>query len=104
MQLVRELFPSGTADPVIAKVGEEKQKIVVTWDKDFKVLTSRIPRGSKARFRRLSLIAFRCKETNGLARITELIETVEYEYERAQKRGQKQLIIEIGDSYFRVGR
>ncbi len=79
------------------------QAIVVTWDyKDFKALAGRIPRGSRGRFRRLSLIAFRCKETNGLARIKDLIESIEFEYLQAQKRGQKRLMVEIGDSYFRV--
>ena len=101
---MRDLFPSGTVDPVIAKLGEEIQAVVVTWDKDFRAFVRRIPRGSKLRFRRLSLIAFRCKETNGLARIADLIESVEFEYEQAQKRGQRRLIIEIGDSYFRVHR
>ena len=104
MQLVRDLFPSGTADPVIAKLGEEMQTIVVTWDKDFRAFVRRIPRGSKERFHRLSLIAFRCKETNGLTRIAAFIGLVESEYEQAQQRGQPRLIIEIGDSYFRVNR
>ena len=101
---MRDLFPSGTVDPVIAKLGEEMQTIVVTWDKDFKTFTRKIPKGSKARFRRLSLIAFRCKETNGLARITDLIEELEFAYEQAQKRGHRRLIVEIGDSYFRLNR
>jgi predicted nuclease of predicted toxin-antitoxin system len=59
---VRDLFPAGTPDPVIATIGNQLSAIVVTWDRDFEQLVRRIPEGNRARFRRLGRISFRCNE------------------------------------------
>jgi predicted nuclease of predicted toxin-antitoxin system len=104
VRLVREEFPAGTPDPVIAKVGDELAAIVVTWDKDFRRLAARVPEGSRARLRRLGRISFRCNEANGRRRVEELIEWIEFEFAQVQKRRDNRLLIEIGETSFRVVR
>jgi predicted nuclease of predicted toxin-antitoxin system len=102
VRLVRDLFPSGTPDPVIAKVGDELEAIVVTWDRDFKRLAARVPEGSRQRFRRLGRISFRCSEARGRARIEECIEAIEFAYVQVQKRRDKRLLAEITDAMLRM--
>jgi len=104
IRLVSDLFPSGTPDPVIAKLGDELGAIVVTWDRDFRRVVSRVPSGARQEFRRLGRISFRCSEARGRQRAEELIEWIEFEYAQVQKRRDKRLIIEISDTAFRVVR
>lgn len=102
VRLVRDLFPSGTPDPIIAKLGDELAAIVVTWDTDFRRLAARVPAGQRQRFRRLGRITFRCSESRGRTRAEDLIEWIEFEYEQVQKKRDKRLIVEITETSFRV--
>ncbi len=101
--LVRDLFLPGTPDPVIALAGDRQHAIIVTWNhKDFKRLATRIPVGERLRFRHLGRINFRCNEAHGSRRAEELIEWIEFEFAQVQKRSDKRLMIEIGETSFRV--
>jgi predicted nuclease of predicted toxin-antitoxin system len=103
VRLVRDLFPGGTPDPIIAKLGDEMAAIIVTWNhKDFKRLTARVPVDLPRSLRSLGRISFRCSEVNGRRRAEELMEWIEFEYEQTQKRRDKRLMIEIMESNFRV--
>lgn len=103
VRLVRELLPAGTPDPVIAVVGNDLGAIVVTWNhKDFKKLVARVPRATQASLRKLGRINFRCHEARGRQRLEEMIEWVEFEYAQVQKKKDKRLMVEIGETYFRV--
>jgi predicted nuclease of predicted toxin-antitoxin system len=103
--LVREILPRGTADPIVALVGDELRAVVVTWNhKDFKRLIARIPESGRRRFRNLGLITFRCSEANGRRRVEELIEWIEFEYAQAQRLPHQRLMLEIGESYYRSNR
>lgn len=105
VQFVRELFAAGTADPVIAAIGDTMGAIVVTWDKDFRSLVARAPRGSRVRFRRLGRISFRCAEPRGRRRAEETIDLIEYEHDRMQRKGGDQrLIVEINETGIRITR
>lgn len=77
VRFVRELFPSGTPDPVIATIGDRLSAIVVTWDRDFDSLVRRIPEGNRSRFRRLGRISFRCNEVKGRALLERWIGHIE---------------------------
>ncbi len=92
---VRELFANGIADTIISAIGDEDSAIVVTHDKDFKILAQRAPEGSRQRFRRLGRISLRCRETRAKRRIEELIESIEFEYMQTQKRRDQRRIMEI---------
>jgi hypothetical protein len=102
---VRELFPPGTSDSVIAALGDVLDAVVVTWNqRDFRQLAARVPPGNVQRFRRLSRISFRCREAHGRRRAEELIEEIEFHYAQARKRRDKRLMIEISETTFTVVR
>jgi len=102
--LVRDLFASGIADTIISTVGDEDSAIVVTHDKDFRILAQRAPEGSRQRFRRLGRISLRCRETRAKRRLEELIESIEFEMTQTRKRHDQRLIMEITETAFRVVR
>ncbi len=102
VQRVRELFAAMTKDEVIAVLGNENRAVIVTHDKDWKTLAPRTPRGSKQRFRELSRISLLCREPRARQRIEDLIETIEFEYEQAQRKSDKRLLMQISDTSFTV--
>ena len=97
-QLVRDLFPAGTPDPVIATIGDRLSAIVVTWDRDFDQLVRRIPLGNRTRFRRLGRISFRCNETRGRELLERWVDMIEYHYERATREPDFRMIVQIQES------
>jgi len=100
---VRDLALAETPDPIIAAAGDKLGAIIVTWNhKDFKKLAARIPVGGAAALRRLGRINFRCDESKGRYRVEQVIESIEVEYEMAQKRGDKRVMIEILTNSFRI--
>ncbi len=103
VRLVRELFLGGTPDPVIARLGDQMEAIIVTWNhKDFKRLVARVPLGESARLRQLGRISFRCNEAHGRRRAEELIDWIEFEYSQVQQRRDRRLMMEILETTFRV--
>lgn len=93
---VRDLFLPGTPDPIIATAGDRMGAIVVTWNhRDFKRLAARVPTGGQAALRHLGRINFRCPEAKGRMRVEQIIDVIEDEYERAQRRRDKRLLVEI---------
>jgi len=102
VSLVRDILLPGTPDPVVGAVGDEMAAIVVSWDRDFRSIASRLPGVGKRRLRRLGRISFRCSEPHGRQLIEKWIEHVEFEYAQAQKRGDKRLMVEIMESGLKV--
>lgn len=92
---VQDAFPPGTPDPVVATVGDRLSAIVVSWDKDFDRLASRVPHGNKNRFRRLGRITFKCKESDGRPRVEQEIDMIEAHYERCRQRLDLRMFVEI---------
>lgn len=102
VRYVRDLFPGGTPDPVIATIGDRLSAVVVTWDHDFDTLVRRIPSGYGGKFRRLGRISFRCKEPRGLALAQRWIESIEFHFEQAQRLSDLRMIVQIQDSGFKA--
>jgi predicted nuclease of predicted toxin-antitoxin system len=98
VRFVRDLFPAGTPDPVIATLGDQMSAIVVTWDRDFEGLVRRIPEGNKQRFRRLGRISFSCNEVKGCALLEQWIEMIEFHNERAREKPDFRMILQIQES------
>jgi len=99
---VQDLLPAGTPDPVIAAVGDRIGAVVVSWDKDFEKLISRVPAGNKTAFRRLGRISFRCDYPKGRRLIEKWIEHVEFHYERACRDPDIRMIVQIQESGFKM--
>ena len=98
---VRDHLGAGTPDPVIAKVGDELDAIVVTWNrKDFKKLVNRYKLGENA-LQRLGLICFNCPEPEGRARLLAHIEVIELLHDHATTKGDP-LMVEIQNTGLRV--
>ena len=102
VRFVRDLFPAGTPDPVIATIGDRLSAIVVTWDRDFEDLVKRIPEGNRAKFRRLGRLSFRCNEVRGRHLIEKWIESVEFHYAQALRHGDFRMIVQIQENAFKV--
>lgn len=102
VRYVRDILPAGTADPVIAAIGDRLSAIVVTWDKDFDRLVSRIPEGNKTRFRRLGRISFRCNEANGLTQLKRWIGHIEMLYADAREQDDFRMIVQIQENAFKA--
>lgn len=98
VRYVRDLFPGGTPDPVIATIGDRMAAVVVTWDRDFESLVQRVPAGNRARFRRLGRISFRCNETRGRILLERWIDMIELHYERAGRNADLRMIVQIQES------
>ena len=95
VRFVRDLFPAGTPDPVIATIGNELSAIVVTWDRDFEQLVRRVPEGNRARFRRLGRISFRCNEVRGRELLERWIGMIEFHYEHALEQADFRMFVQI---------
>lgn len=98
VRYVRDLFPAGTPDPVIATIGDRMSAIVVTWDRDFETMVKRVPEGNRARFRRLGRISFRCDESKGHALLEKWIDMLELHYEKARQEADFRMIVQIQES------
>jgi len=98
VRFVRDLFPAGTPDPVIATIGDRLSAIVVTWDHDFDSLARRIPVGNRARFRRLGRISFRCNEVRGKDLLEKWIDMIEFHYARALRQSDFRMMVQIQES------
>jgi len=98
VRFVRDLFPGGTPDPVIATIGDQLSAIVVTWDRDFEQLVRRIPEGNRARFRRLGRISFRCNEVRGRELLERWIDLIEFHYHQALAQADFRMIVQIQES------
>lgn len=97
----RDLLLAQAPDEVLAAVGDRNEAIVVSWDKDFKVLASKMPSGTKTRFRKLGRSNFQCKESQGKKRLEQVIELVDFAYARSQQQPDKRFIAIIGTSFIR---
>ena len=100
---VREQVMPATADEVIALLGEEVDAIVVTFNaRHFKRLISKVPQGARRQFFKVGRVALECSQAQVRTRLEAMIESIEFEYEQAQKRADKRVMIEIGNTVFRV--
>jgi predicted nuclease of predicted toxin-antitoxin system len=71
-EFVREYVVPGAPDQVVATASEELEAVLISFDGDFEVISPRIPKGQRRRFRKLSRIWVRCSEPNRLRAWTKL--------------------------------
>ncbi len=67
-----------TKDPIIAEAAMQARKILVSWDKDFNH-----QRFLKERYRQLNRIGFSCPEPDGAARLAQVIDLIEFAFDRS---------------------
>jgi len=94
--------PEGTQDPIVAKVAEDLSAIFLTDDADVKTLVRRRPEGQRRRFRKLSRVHLACKHSQAVNRLAAAITLIEFEYELAQDRHDKRMIIDVKPTLIRT--
>lgn len=100
----KKTIPEGTEDPVVAKVSQDLEAILLTDDSDYKAIISRRPDGQKARFRKLSRVHLKCRHSIAVDRLAAAITLIEFEYEIAQSRSDKRMIIDVQPTLIRTSR
>lgn len=101
---IRDYVPPGAPDPVVATISEELNAVLISFDGDFERIAPRIPRGRRARFRRLSRIWMRCGEPQAARRLEVALPFVEAEFQHAQQSSDARMLVQIGKSYLRTER
>lgn len=102
--LLVDVLPAESTDPVVARVAEINDCILLTQDSDFRQIIKRIPNGSKATVKRLSRISLQCQSFNCAKRITLAMSFIEHEWELCQEAQDKRMFLFIGHHSMRTSR
>lgn len=94
---LRDILPRNSPDQIVASVAELNDAILISFDRDFRTLAPRIGLG-RQRFRRLSRIAFRCREPIAARRIGLALSLIEHEWLIAQESDDHRMIIQISET------
>jgi predicted nuclease of predicted toxin-antitoxin system len=93
VHLVREILPADSPDPLIAAVAELDSYVLVSHDRDFEAIAPRIPKGSRARFRKLSRISLECNEAQAANRIRQTMSYIELAFTNATLAGRAMRVV-----------
>jgi predicted nuclease of predicted toxin-antitoxin system len=93
VHLVREILPADSPDPLIAAVAELDSYVLVSHDRDFETIAPRIPKGSRARFRKLSRISLECNEAQAANRIRQTMSYIELAFTNAVLAGRAMRVV-----------
>ena len=95
---VGEYLPSGATDPEVLAGAAEIGAIIVTHDTDFRRLIAKAP-GHQSKLRKTGRIVFRCDHSKVPARLMQLIDDIEREYQQALLAGRNFLVIITADRF-----
>ena len=98
VQHVRDILPIDSSDPLVATISELDNCVLVSCDRDFKLIAPRVPKGHRARFRRLSRISLECNEYQAAQRVEAGMSFIEMEYEIAMGSPDPRMHIVIQNS------
>jgi predicted nuclease of predicted toxin-antitoxin system len=101
-EFIREYIVPGAPDQVVATASQELEAVLVSFDGDFEAISPRIPKGQRARFRKLSRIWLRCGEPQAALRCSRVLDFVEREF--ALTTPTTPMRLTIGKSYLRTDR
>ncbi len=99
-----EVLPVDSKDPLVAATAVIEGRILVTADKDFGRIATRVPRGAKTAVRGLSRITLNCFEPNAAKRVREAMSLIELEWAISQTRNDKRMLLVIRDEVIRTHR
>jgi predicted nuclease of predicted toxin-antitoxin system len=92
---LRDVLPTDTPDPIVAKAAQDADAILLTHDGDFKSVAPRIALGQRNRFRKLSKVHLNLEHARSEKRLAAAIALIEFEWLAAQARTDKRLHIVI---------
>ena len=101
-QFIRDYVTPGSPDSLVATVAQELDAVLISFDGDFELISPRIPKGQRQRFRKLSRIWMRCTEPQAARRLQVALSLVMSEYELAKPNAPMRMW--IGASYIRTDR
>jgi predicted nuclease of predicted toxin-antitoxin system len=101
---LRDVIPVDSPDPMVAKVAQDNDAILLTHDGDFKRIAPRIAHGQRARFNRLSKVHLNCEQARATDRLAAAIGLIEFEWVGAQTRTATRLHISVGLNIIRTHR
>ena len=91
---MRDVLRRGSPDPIVAAASEQSGAVLVTFDRDFNSLASRVG-GERLRFKKLSRILMKCKEPSAADRMRTSLSLIEAEWEIAQCSADSRMIVEV---------
>ena len=92
---LRDVLPTDTPDPIVAKVAQDDDAILLTHDGDFKAVAPRVAHGQRTRFRKLSKVHLHIEQARSEGRLAAAIALIEFEWAAAQEKPDKRLHIAI---------
>jgi predicted nuclease of predicted toxin-antitoxin system len=96
------VLPGDTPDPIVAKTSQDMGAILISDDGDFKQIAGKRANAHKPRFRKLSRVNMKCKHAVASKRIAAAMTLIEFEYEIAQARSDKRMIIDVQPTLIRT--
>lgn len=96
-EFIRTIIPEGSPDELVATTSEQNGAILISFDKDFKKISPRIPDGQKARFKRLSIIRMECKKPRAAQRIQTALPFIELQHKQSKDAKSGKFIISVRD-------
>lgn len=101
---LREVLEIDAPDHKVADYVNLTRSLLITWDADFAGMSGVLSKRTHRGYRYAGRILFLCKGPLGERRTEELIDLIEYEYEKHQQKADKRLFMEIGAAHYKVER
>lgn len=91
-------LPKGSLDQEVLAGAADRGAVILTHDADFKSLIAKAP-GHQAKLKKAGRIVFRCDHSQIPARLQQLIDDIEREFDAAQHAGRAFLLIITADRF-----
>ncbi len=101
---LRDVIPTDSPDPIVARVAQDQDAILLSHDGDFKKIAPRIAKGERRRFNKLSKVHLNCEQARGAERLAAAIGLIEFEWAGAMTRDDKRLHVSISLGVIRTHR
>ena len=93
-------------DPMVAAHASRKHAVLLTFDKDFNTIATRLPKGARARFSKLSRIHMNLKRPTAHVRMAAAMSLIEFEWKESETRndGNRRVWIVIQQAGIKINR
>jgi len=101
---LRDTLAINTVDPIVARLAEKSGAVLISHDGDFRQIAPRIPKGERARFRRLSKVHLQCRPSQSAQWIMIAMSLIQFEYDLAQRSSDKRMHIIVQNTGIKTNR